>query len=173
MGEHVGDITIRPAGPDDRDCIFALLRSAAQWLRERGVDYWQNWHDPSAQHIQWVEGGLRLGEFRIVESGGEVVGCFRLQDSDEVFWGPRPERAAYLHSFTVDREKAGSGLGAVVLGMVEAELHAADIGVLRLDCGVDVEGLRRHYESQGFAVVGEVVVDGEHLALYEKVLAAG
>lgn len=42
--------------------------------------------------------------------------------------------------------------------------------LLRLDCGIDIKGLRKYYEQNGFKAVGEVTVAGEHLILYEKSL---
>jgi GNAT superfamily N-acetyltransferase len=164
----MGELEIRVATSGDRDMILAFLCSAAVWLRERGVDYWQNWLDPPEHHVAWVEDGLVAGEFRIVESGSRSVGCLRLQDSDELFWGTRSEPAGYVHSLTTDRSLAGLGVGRRILDFVSEELRLHGIGLLRLDCGVDADGLRRYYESCGFVAVGETVVDGEALVLYEK-----
>lgn len=166
----MGDITIRVANVGDRDTIFALLRSAAVWLHERSIDYWQNWHDPSDLHVGWVEGGLASGEFRMVELSGSVIGCFRLQDSDDVFWGPRADTAGYVHSLVIDRSLAGRGLGQAVIGAIERDLVARGASALRLDCGVAISGLRNYYESYGFRAVGDTIVDGEQLVLYEKPL---
>ncbi|HAL29336.1 MAG TPA: hypothetical protein DCP20_01280 [Coriobacteriia bacterium] len=166
----MGDIAIRVATAGDRDSVFSLLRSAAVWLRERGVDYWQNWHDPPELHVRWIDDGLAAGEFRIVESSRSVIGCFRLQDSDEMFWGPRSDEAGYIHSLTIDRTLAGLGFGQTVIGAIERDLVARGANALRLDCGVGAVGLRDYYESCGFRSVGETVVDGEHLVLYQKSL---
>jgi len=164
----MGDVVIRVATNEDRDRIFSLLRSAAVWLCERGIDYWQNWHNPPATHIDWIDGGLDAGEFRIVESRGAVIGCLRIQESDEHFWGVRPEAARYLHSLTIERTLAGQGIGRKVIKMIEESAALDGAGLLRLDCGVDVVGLRAYYESCGFEAVGETTVDGERLTLYEK-----
>jgi N-acetylglutamate synthase-like GNAT family acetyltransferase len=164
----MGDIVIRVATTKDRDRVFSLLRSAAMWLRERGIDYWQSWHAPPATHVDWVDSGLAAGEFRMVESEGSVIGCLRLQDSDEYFWGVRPEAARYVHSLTIDRARAGRGIGRRVIRMIEQSAASDGAELLRLDCGVDVGALRAYYESCGFAAVGETTVDGERLVLYEK-----
>ena len=167
----MGDVSIRVADIRDRDRIFELLREAAVWLRDRGIDYWQNWHAPPPHHVAWVEDGINAGQFRMVEGGGQSIACFRLQDSDELFWGKRAEPAVYLHSLTVDRALAGRGIGALVLARVGKQAAVDGARFMRLDCGVSADGLRRYYESLGFSLVGETVVDGESLALYEKSLA--
>jgi GNAT superfamily N-acetyltransferase len=164
----MGDVVISVATNEDRDRIFSPLHSAAVWLRERGIDYWQSWHDPPATHVDWIDGGLAAGEFRMVESRGAAIGCLRIQDSDERFWGVRTEAAQYLHSLTIERTLAGQGIGREVIKMLERSAALDGAGLLRLDCGVDVAGLRAYYESCGFQAVGETTVDGERLTLYEK-----
>ncbi len=34
--------------------VFLLLRSAAQWLKDRGIDYWQDWHNPPLNFKDWI-----------------------------------------------------------------------------------------------------------------------
>ena len=162
------EIGLRTAGASDRDVIFGLLKSAAAWLGERGIDYWQNWLDPPARHMRWVDDGLSAGEFRLIEGSGGVLGCVRLQDSDPLFWPGAQDPAGYVHSLTVDRRFAGQGLGARVLDVIASDLAADGVNLLRLDCGETAGGLRHYYESLGFCPVGTTVVDGESLVLYER-----
>lgn len=167
----MGDVSIRVADMRDRDRIFELLREAAVWLRDRGVDYWQNWHAPPPLHVAWVEDGVTAGQFRMVERDERSIACFRLQDSDELFWGTHDEPSVYVHSLTVERALAGQGIGSLVLARIGEQASGGGARFMRLDCGVSADGLRRYYESQGFSPVGQTVVDGESLVLYEKSLA--
>ena len=164
-------LRIRVADSGDRDLVIGLLASAARWLRSRGIDYWQNWLAPPAHHLAWVDEGLSRGEFRILEIGDEIVGCLRLQYDDELFWGSRLERAGYIHSLTVDRRLAGRGFGRAALDLVGRSLLDKGVGLIRLDCGIGVTGLRAYYESLGFEAVGTTTVDGEELVLYERDLS--
>lgn len=161
-------LTFRIAIASDRDVIFELLKTAAAWLQARGIDYWQNWHRPPAHHIAWIDDGISAGEFRIAEENASVIGCFRLQDADELFWGPQAEPAGYLHSLTVDRSRAGEGLGRIIIDTVRDDLLSRGVHLLRLDCGARVSGLCRYYEMLGFVPVGTTEVDGETLVLYQK-----
>lgn len=164
------EVRFRAATAHDRDVILSLLRAAALWLRERGIDYWQNWLAPPEHHVRWVDDGLTSGEFQLIQSAGSVIGCVRLQDADPMFWGIREEPAVYLHSLTIDRSLAGRGFGRQVLDAIGAESAGRGAMWLRLDCGESAGGLRAYYESCGFRTAGETVVDGEHLTLYQKSL---
>lgn len=168
----MSDLTFRKARPDELNTALALLKEAALWLRGRGIDYWRNWLAPPPAHVRWIEKGFQNGEFFLVERGGELIGCFRLQWKDKLFWGERPDDAGYVHSITTRRRLAGTGTGRRILARIESLCRENGKRFLRLDCGADNPGLRRYYESLGFEAVGETVVAGERLTLYEKSLAA-
>ena len=168
----MNDLVIRPVTTGDRVVVFSLLKDAALWLRANGIDYWQSWLDPSDAHVRWIDQGLENGEFYLVDSDGSCIGCFRLQFSDELFWGKRTEPAGYVHSMTIARSLEGQGIGRLLLAMIEFRLRAGGKDYLRLDCGSNAAGLRRYYESCGFRAVGETSVAGEALTLYEKLIAA-
>lgn len=165
------EVRLRAAAAEDRGAIFSLLEAAAVWLRQRRIDYWQNWLAPPDHHVRWVDDGLTSGEFRMIESAGSLIGCVRLQDADPLFWGARDDSAVYIHSLTVDRALAGRGIGARVLDAIGAESARRGARWLRLDCGASAVGLRAYYESCGFSAVGETVVEGERLTLYQRPLA--
>jgi ribosomal protein S18 acetylase RimI-like enzyme len=163
-------LVIRKARPDELARVMGMLKGAAEWLRGRGIDLWQNWQSPSPKDAGWVRGGFERGEFRMVEMGGEVVGCLRLQSSDPEIWGERGGAAGYIHSFTIDRRLAGRGIGRRVLERIATECRDAGKAFLRLDCGTHVAGLRRYYQGCGFQEVGEAKYGENRLTLYEMTL---
>jgi len=101
---------------------------------------------------------------------GKEIGCFRLQWQDPMFWGEQEDTAGYIHSFTIARKYAGQGIGAQIIRLIENHCLENEKSLLRLDCGVDITGLRKYYENLSFKPVGEVTVEGERLTLYEKPL---
>jgi len=163
-------LTFRKAKPKEIEVVLSFLQEAALWLREKGIDYWQDWIDPPSLFTDWIQQGFDESQFYIVQMGGEDIGCFRLQWQDPMFWGEQEDNAGYIHSFTISRELAGKSIGAQVLGLIESFCRENNKSLLRLDCGVDVKGLRRYYENSCFQPVGEVTVEGERLTLYEKSL---
>lgn len=156
---------LRPATPADHEPIDRLLSEAAAWLAREGIDYWRQYRDPE-QRARVIEAGITDGEFFLAIEEGEVVGMFRLLESDER-WDDADD-AAYLHTITTSRDRRGQGVGAEILDQIETLCLEDGVERLRLDCGADVDGLCTYYENQGFERVGQTVVDGFDLALYER-----
>lgn len=148
--------------------VFLLLKESAEWLRARDIDYWQDWHKPSKQYKEWIMEGIRKGEFNFALDDDNVVGMFRLQDEDELFWGKRTELSGYIHSFTTKRMYNGKGIGKLILNDVELMLKDKGVTLLRLDCGSRIDGLCKYYENYGFEAINEICLFGETLKLYEK-----
>ena len=95
---------------------------------------------------------------------------FRIQYEDELFWGKKNDKAAYIHSFTIKRELSGKGIGYRVLKEIEKNLKNKGINYLRLDCGINIKKLCDYYKNYGFNEVGNVIVYGEKLLLLEKLI---
>jgi GNAT superfamily N-acetyltransferase len=163
-------IEIRKAELKELDKAFRLLKGAAQWLNKKNIDYWQDWLNPPDNFKQWVKDGFFNNEFYYVYNNLDLIGMFRLQWSDELFWGKQQNDSGYIHSFTIDRDYYGTGLGVEVLKEIEKLCRENHKRFLRLDCGVDIKKLCEYYQNQGFVAKGEVIVLGERLSLYEKQL---
>jgi N-acetylglutamate synthase-like GNAT family acetyltransferase len=161
-------IEFRKAKPNELNSVLLLLKEAALWLQRKGINYWQDWISPPPHFIDWIRDGFEKNEFYMVEKKGDVVGCFRLQWQDPLFWGEQENNAGYIHSFTISRNLAGQGIGKSVLNLIESYCRQNEKVLLRLDCGVNIKGLRKYYKQYGFKPVGEVTVLGERLVLYEK-----
>lgn len=148
--------------------VFSLLKEAAEWLQEKNIDYWQNWHNPTGEYIKWIEDGILNNEFRFVEQDRNIVGMYRMQFMDELFWGNKMDNAVYIHSFTVKRSFRGKGIGVKILEYIETEMYKNGIDFIRLDCEMGINGLCKYYEEYGFNCVGTKELSGYVLSLYEK-----
>ena len=164
------NITIQKSNSNDIHVVLSLLKEAALWLKSKNIDYWQNWINPQKIYVKWIKKGFENNEFYFAYMNNSIIGCFRLQWNDEMFWGKREDKAGYIHSLTTSRDKAGSGLGKRLINTIESHCHNNLKDYLRLDCGKHVKGLRNFYESIGFKDVEETIVHGEHCVLYEKTL---
>jgi GNAT superfamily N-acetyltransferase len=161
-------ITFRKADSNEFKKVLYFLKQAAVWLKEKDIDYWQDWISPPPLFVDWIKQGFYHKEFYMVESDEDLIGCFRLQWQDPLFWGKQEDNAGYVHSLTISRDLVGQGIGRQVLKLIEDYCKQNGKSLLRLDCGVDIAGLRKYYEQYGFKSVGEVIVEGERLTLYEK-----
>ncbi len=164
------EISIQKASSNEINVVLSYLKEAALWLKSKNIDYWQNWIEPQAIYVNWIEEGFKNNEFYFAFLDKTRIGCFRLQCQDDLFWGKRDDPAGYIHSFTTSRNQANSSLGSKILEAIESYCRSKDKTHLRLDCGKHIKGLRKYYESQGFMSVGDITVHGEELILYEKPL---
>jgi len=164
------ELTFRKAEQKEIETVLSFLKEAALWLRDKGIDYWQDWIDPPSLFTDWIQQGFDQNQFYIVQMDGKEIGCFRLQWQDPMFWGEQADAAGYIHSFTIARKYAGQGIGAKIIRLIESHCLENKKSLLRLDCGVNITGLRKYYEDLSFKPVGEVTVEGERLTLYEKPL---
>jgi len=93
---------------------------------------------------------------------------YRLQLSDEIFWGKRNDKAGYVHSFTTNRNYSGKGMGYLILKAIEEDLAEKNFDYLRLDCSPDIAGLCKYYENYGFEPKEIVEIQDFKVRLYEK-----
>ncbi|MFA6530248.1 MAG: GNAT family N-acetyltransferase [Candidatus Micrarchaeia archaeon] len=164
------DLIFRKADKKEIDIAFGLLETAAGWLKSRDIDHWQNWLNPTEANKKWVTDGFNKKYFFFVLHGSEIIGMFRLQFEDKLFWGKRTEPSGYIHSLTTSRKYAGRGLGNIILKWVENYCKKHEKTYLRLDCSESNPGLRSYYEKLGFTKVGISPLKEERLVLYEKKL---
>jgi N-acetylglutamate synthase-like GNAT family acetyltransferase len=163
------EISLRKVKPDERDTVFQLLRESGEWLLGKGNDYWQVYIDLPPFLVNWIEPGFDNDEFFFAEnSEGEIIGCFRLQDDDPMFWGEQEEKAGYVHSFAISRNLAGRRTGCKVLSAIESYCRENGKVYLRLDCGTRLDTLRAYYEGFGFTSIADVHLMNSNLTLYEK-----
>jgi GNAT superfamily N-acetyltransferase len=158
----------RKVSIDESKKVFDMLKQAADWINLISVDYWQNWHHPTREHINWILNGLKENQFYFALDKNEIVGMFRLLFNDELFWGKRNDLAGYIHSFTTIRKYKGQGIGKIILNDIEKMLIDKGINLLRLDCSSNVKGLCNYYEKYGFKNSGTIQLFGDELNLYEK-----
>ncbi len=162
------NLYIRKAAHNELDIALNMLYDAAIWLKSIHVDYWQDWLDPPENFVAWIKQGIDNLEFYFAESNDELVGMFRLQYADEIFWGKRNETAGYIHSFTTNRKYKNRKLGYAILDIIKEKIRSEGIEYLRLDCAPHIEKLCKYYENYGFEPKETVNVFGEELRLYEK-----
>jgi N-acetylglutamate synthase-like GNAT family acetyltransferase len=164
----MNEIVFQRAGRNDLTEILRLLKEAALWLNMKNINYWKVWINPPEKYITWIKTGFERKEFYLVKQGESIIGCFKLSENDEVFWGKQDSPAYYIHSFTIDRKLNGKKLGIKVMQNIENKCRESNKKYLRLDCSSTVSVLKQYYENLGFCAVGETIVHGEKLTLYEK-----
>lgn len=151
------------------DEVKALLKEAAEWLKERKIQQWS----------YLLEGGedeeiirsIQAGNTYVMKIENVAVGTFTLAEEqnewDQDIWGKLDDQAAYLHRFAVKQTFIGSGIGAEMLVWMEKLLQEQHIPLLRLDCVEHNVKLNEFYQRNGFIREG---IQNSHCKYEKKIL---
>jgi ribosomal protein S18 acetylase RimI-like enzyme len=163
-------ILIRQAKPNEVVTALSLFEEAALELREKGINQWQHWINPTPEYVNRVQKGFDDKVYFFVEKSGELAGMFRLMESDEEYWGTQQETAVYLHSFMTKSAFKGQNIGSTVIKSVELSMRKRGVRYFRLDCKADNEQLCNYYKKQGFKPVRMKQMPHYAVQLFEKEL---
>lgn len=157
---------IKQAEEKDILIIEMILLDAVNWMKEKGLQ--NQWNENS---IKWdlLSKDYRITDFYIAYRNEMPVGCVAITDTDTKYWPEVPqEKSMYLHKLTVMREFAGKGISKELIDYAKALSIKRGINVLRLDCNMQRDKLRRLYENEGFIYVGKKNLEFNYeMALYE------
>lgn len=145
-------VHIRDGQATDDRALLAMWDKAIAWMVRRGQS--RQWgSEPASKNPrclemvgQWVQGnGLRIAEF-----DGFPVGASVIVERPPAHVPPTSLRETYLLFLISDRDQAGRGIGAELVGRAVADARAQGSEVLRVDCWADAPELVAWYERQGF-----------------------
>jgi GNAT superfamily N-acetyltransferase len=139
--------------------VAGLVREAAGWLGDKGIDQWQEpWPDPAGQ-LQRIRDDLQKGKTRLLRDGPIIAATITI-DTDEPMarrerpvWPPdkSPAPAVYVRRVVVSRRYARRGLGAALLDWAACTAkmqYRAEL--MRIDVRTTNETLHAYYEQQYF-----------------------
>lgn len=154
----------RVATHKDTSIVAEVLHAAAEYLIERGLDLWSYSEVSESMIAPHVDEGL----YHIGFDGPDVVGVFRLQTHDPMFWPEIAEgTSAYLHKLAVPPAKQSQGLAHMLLGHAVDLTRERGLSSLRLDCKGGRPRLRSVYESFGFRAHPQIFLNGHAFDRYE------
>ncbi len=161
-------ITTDKSKEDQFNQILHLLKTAAQNLKDRGIDQWDYWLDPPKERLEWAREGFLNDEFYFITLNNKIIGMYRLCKEDLLYWGKQNESAFYIHSFVIHPQYKGLQIGSYIIKQIEQLALENNIALLRLDCNTTNSGLCQYYINQGFIKVGEKQMKLSLNALFEK-----
>ncbi len=166
---------LRKAALADAPAVEALYREAQEFLRQNGVDQWQDGY-PNKETFQ---ADVAEGCAWVVEENGDVVATAYLgigreptyKTIYEGAWGAQPEEYAFLHRIAVAGSCKGKGVPGLFFRQLEQEARQHGLTVLRGDTHRDNKVMQRVMEKNGLEYRGIIYLEdgGERLA-YEKLL---
>jgi Acetyltransferase (GNAT) family len=157
---------------DDTATSAEILEAAATGGASEGRTSWTPGSFTGLESVGMsrLRTDLERKSLYLVWLGNRTVATFSLLESDPLFWPSAGDNALYLHRFAVRRDATGAGRHAVDWMVGEARRRGRDY--IRLDCLAENSGIRRYYESRGFAAVDETAIDEVRFSLYEMEVTA-
>jgi len=163
---------VRSVREDDVELFAAMLREAAAWLKQQGMEMWT----PEQLAAEQLLKQNAVHEMFIGYANGEPAAAMILQETDRMIW---PEAAndsdsLYLHKLCVRRVWAKTGCSTAMIEWAKGEVRRRNKTFLRLDCAADRPKLCAFYERHGFRKVREKLILQKYpTALFEWVRDGG
>ncbi len=160
-----------PAGEEDLEKVFELLRERMAWLKEKGIPQWEPEEYWAAFPEEYYRRAAREGRLFVLKDPacGALAAAAVLTQQDRGWDGET--QAVYVHNFAASR--AYPGAGSLFLEYCEASARAQGKQSVRLDCAVGNERLNRYYEQRGYLPRGWVTAGSYHGIRREKRLLEG
>lgn len=144
------DLTFTTARAEDHSRVLALVRARAEWIRDKGSRQWKIFLGEEAG--PFVERLIATGRTYLVTAGPNDVGTFRIDWTDERFWGAKglDGTAGYVHTLATHRDFAGQRLVGRMLQWACDRIIAQGRSLIRIDCDATNPKLVSYYCSFGF-----------------------
>jgi ribosomal protein S18 acetylase RimI-like enzyme len=161
------NISYRLAHISEIKIALDLLKLAALRLKSKNIDQWQYWLNPSDEKVEWINSGFLNNEIYFIVDEAKIIGMYRLQNQDLIYWGDMNDSSNYIHSLVVIDEYTGNKIGSTLLKYLIEKARNNNVSFFRLDCNASNIGLCNYYLSLGFQKVGEVLMPHSLNNLYE------
>jgi GNAT superfamily N-acetyltransferase len=161
------DLDLRLATTADLDVVVDILRDAARWLADRGIEQWPSDGFPAHTIAERID----RGETYLAEIDGMPVATVSIDWADPGMWGliqGNDGLAAYAHRMAVRRAWAGQRLGEQLLDFVRRKARDAGRPLVRLDCVTANRALCRYYEARGWTHVRDITDEIGTESLFEQ-----
>ena len=172
-------MTLRLATPADLDSIMAIVAEAQRFLKESGVEQWQDGYPSPEVFMQDIE----KAACRVCTVDGRIAAviaiyfepeaCYASVEDGEWLSGDAPY--AVFHRAAVSADYRGMGIAGQMLSYAESLTREQGSKSLRGDTHPNNKAMRGLLEKQGFIHCGTIYLDGIKTArnqrvCYEKLL---
>lgn len=158
--------------------ILRIIRQAQQYMKEQGIDQWQDGYPDEAV----FEEDIARGYSYVMEADGKVIGTMAvLFDGEPTYdkiydgaWKTAGEPYAAIHRVAVDAEEKGRGIAGRMLSEVEKMCRERGVRSMKNDTHRDNKSMQRMLGKNGFEYCGVIYLeDGAERIAFEKTLSPG
>ena len=164
----------RKAVKADADSILSIIRQAQDYLKEQGIDQWQN-HYPN---METVMNDISNGNGYVLVMDQMIVGTAVVIFDGEKTYGAiyngnwiSNDRYAVIHRIAIESDHKGLGLSAFILRNVEEMCLKLGVHSIRLDTHKDNSSMQKMLLKNGFQYCGIIyLADNIERIAFEKLL---
>ena len=159
-----------PAKKEDLAAVGQILDAARAYLKEQGLDQWQNFPPEAKETLAHF---LR-GELYVMREGNALAGTFVLiphEPAYDVIDGEWLQNGAYVavHRVAVSPAFRRHGVASAIFTAACERARAAGAKSVRIDTHAGNVPMRSALEKNGFIFCGSVIIaTGEKRVAYEK-----
>lgn len=151
------ELEFRRAGTDDLDALVALYGAAAQDMREKGIDQWDEYYPDQETLTEDVESGdMTLGLLDGQLACAYVVNREYDPEYELGAWEHTEGDFCVLHRLCVNPQLQGRGLARQAMARMEKNARDQGFDSVRLDVFSQNLHAQRLYEKLGYRRTGEV-----------------
>ena len=151
------ELEFRRAGTDDLDALVALYGAAAQDMREKGIDQWDEYYPDREILAEDVESGdMTLGLLDGRLACAWVVNREYEPEYELGAWEHTEGDFCVLHRLCVNPQLQGRGLARQAMARMEKNARDQGFDSVRLDVFSQNLHAQRLYERLGYRRTGEV-----------------
>lgn len=164
----------RQATMNDLDDIMVVINEAIAFLKECGIDQWQNGNP----NINLVIDDINNGRGHVLVDEEGIYGYVDLLLTGEPTYDVPVSGAfkynepyATMHRTAISNRKRGMGLASFMINECAKKCKELGYGYIRIDTHHDNKRMRHVIEREGFEAVAEIILtDGTYRIAYEKKL---
>jgi RimJ/RimL family protein N-acetyltransferase len=159
------------AKPEDLGTAMDMINAAKRYLRDCGVDQWQNGYPDEACIRNDIEGGKGF----FVEEDGKKLGYLCIDfDGEPAYdtlkgeWGT-DEPYVVMHRMAFSEDARGKGLSSEAFRLIE-EYSRPRVHSFRVDTDDDNERMKHILDKNGFTYRGTIWFDNSVKIAYDKTI---
>jgi len=166
-------MALRSTKTEDIPVILEIIRQAQQYLKEQGIDQWQDGY-PKKDTIQT---DMEHGVSYVYEENGKILGTMALifeeeptyQTIYEGAWETEGIPYATIHRIAVADEEKGNGIAGKMLAEAERICRERNVYTLRIDTHEENASMRTWIQKNGFFYCGWIyLASGAKRLAFEK-----
>lgn len=161
----------RKAGTKDVPVIMHLIEEAKVFLRQKGVDQWQNGYPNEEAVLTDVKEGV--GYVLVTENKTIGYACISFAgepcyDDLKGNWLSQ-QPYAVIHRMTIDNAYKGRGLAGAFFDFAKTLCIQRGICSMKVDTDADNKMMQRVLKKEGFTYCGTVCFDNSEKIAFEKI----